>query len=85
MVTLGVLRRLAADPECASRIAALRAPVRQMQAVAQLLARKADAERKYLARLEGALSSRKQYGYLPPGAAFALVQDHLLVLSNYYR
>jgi hypothetical protein len=54
MPTLAVLRQLVKDTSIASEIAAMSAIVRQWESIAQLLSRKMDMERKYIARLEGA-------------------------------
>ena len=53
MAAIVILDRLVAVPQQAVRMNDLTAPVRQMEAVAQILLRRVDTESKYLARLEG--------------------------------
>ena len=53
MANARVLLRLVRDPASAERVGAQQGPVKQATAVSQVLARKVESERKYLARLEG--------------------------------
>ncbi len=54
MATMGVLARVCAPEAAMQSVARMPGVARQWEAVAQLLARKVDLERKYISRLEGA-------------------------------
>jgi len=57
MAAARVLLRLVRDPSSAGRVGANQGAVRQATAVFQVLTRKLESERKYLARLEGPAST----------------------------
>lgn len=62
MAAVGLLQQmLASSPQRAAALGAEAEAVRQLEAAAQLLGRKADLERKYLERLEGGCCSQDSH------------------------